>query len=66
MSFLYKKSHNTPEIEVLGHVHLLEDIHEPLLLCWLVYSVVRADGDHLGVLAVVHVVATEKRDNRPL
>lgn len=55
-----------PEVEVLGHVDLLEYIHEALLLRWFLDSVVEADWDDVRVFAVVEVVPPEKRDHGAL
>ena len=34
-----------PEREVLGHVHLREDIHDTLFLGWFLYFLIKADGN---------------------
>jgi hypothetical protein len=43
---------------------LLEDVHEPLLLCRFVYLVVKANWYNVGIFAVIEVVATQKCNNR--
>lgn len=57
---------NGPEVEVLRHVNLFEDVHQPLLLCRLIYFVGRWYRDDLCILAVVKVMAAEKGHHRPL
>lgn len=57
---------HVPEIKVLGHVDLFEDAHEALFLARLFDLVARRYGEHFRLLAVIHVVAAEKRDGRPL
>jgi hypothetical protein len=56
----------TPEVEVLGHVDLFEDVHKPLLLCWALNLVVEGHGYDVRVLAVVQIVSAEQRDDRAL
>jgi hypothetical protein len=57
---------HAPEVKVLGHVDLLEDSHEALLLARLVDLVARRYSKHFRLLAVIHIVAAEKRDGRSL
>ena len=57
---------NVPEVEVLGHIHLLEDVHQPLLLLLFFNFVIECHRKEFGALAMVQVVASKERDNRPL
>ncbi len=56
----------TPEVEVLGHVDLLEDAHQSSLLGRLLNLVVSAYGYHLGHFAMEQVMATKECDYRTL
>lgn len=61
---LRSKVTHAPEIKVLGHVDLFEDSHKALLLAWLLDLVARRYGQYFRLLAVIHIVAAEKRDWR--
>lgn len=47
-----------PEVEVLGHVHLLEDVHQPLFFRWFVDLLVERDRKHFCSFTVIKVVAS--------
>lgn len=47
----------TPEIKILGHVHLLEYIHEPIFLGNSFYAVVVADWENFGAFTMIYVVS---------
>jgi len=51
-----------PEVEVLGHVHLLKYIQQALFLGLFVDLLVDAYRDDFGALTVVNVVPTKQRD----
>lgn len=53
-----------PEVEILGHVDLLEDVHESLLFRRLVYPVVVCHRHNVRTLAVIDVVSTNKSNDR--
>ena len=55
-----------PEVEVLRHVHLLEDVHQALLLRWLVHFVVEGNRDDIRVLTVVDIMSSNESNNRSL
>ena len=57
---------HAPKIKVLGHVDLLEDPHQALLLAGLVDLVARWYSKHLRFLAMIHVVPAKKRHRRSL
>jgi hypothetical protein len=53
---------NTPEVEVLRDVDLLEDGYQSRFLSRLVHTVVKADRYHVRVVTVIQVVPAEKPD----
>ena len=57
---------SVPKVEVLGHVHLLEDVHQALLLCRLVYPVVERNRDDVRALTVVDVVTADEGNDGTL
>jgi hypothetical protein len=59
-----RRHHHRPEVEVFGHVHLLEDVHEPLFLSRFVQLVIEAYWDYVGVLTMVKIMAPEKSHHR--
>ena len=54
MQFIRK---STPEIEILGHVHLLEHICEPIFFGNSFYAVVVTDWQDFGAFTMVYVVS---------
>jgi hypothetical protein len=46
----------TPEVEILGHVHLLEHIHEPIFFRNPFHAVIVADWKDFGVFTMIYVV----------
>ena len=51
---------DTPEIKILRHVDLLEDIHESLFFGRPFYFVVEADGDDIGAFTMIKIVSSKK------
>ena len=47
---------NAPEVEILGHVHLLEHIHEPVFFGNPFHAVIVADWEDLGAFTMIYVV----------
>lgn len=47
---------HTPEIEVLGHIDLFEDVHETLFFGKLLDFVVERDRDDIGIFTMVEIV----------
>ena len=48
-----------PEIEVLGHVHLLEDIHKTLFLGWFLDFLIKADGNTVCAFAMIKIMSSK-------
>jgi len=46
-----------PEIEILGHVHLLEHVHEPIFFGNPFHAVVVTDWKDFGAFTMIHVVS---------
>ena len=55
-----------PEVEVLRHINLFEDIHQTCLLRWFVYFVIERNWQDVSAFAVIDIVAAEESDNRTL
>ena len=56
--YVWQRGVELPEVEVLGHVHLLEDVHQPLFFCWFVDFLVESDRKHFCSFTMVKVVAS--------
>jgi len=48
----------TPEVEILGHVHLFEHVHEPIFFGNPFHTVIVADWEDFGAFAMIYVVST--------
>ena len=57
---------DTPEVEILGHIHLLEHTHESIFFGDSFYTVVVANWKDFGAFTMVHVVSAQQSDNGPL
>ena len=55
-----------PEVEVLRHINLFEDIHQTCLLRWFVYLVIERDWQDVSAFAVIDIVAAEESDDGTL
>jgi hypothetical protein len=60
------KHAKSPEIEILRHVDLPEDIHLALFLRGLLHLVVCADRYDIRALAMVNIMPTQERHHRAL
>ena len=48
---------DAPEIEIFGHVHLLEHVQEPVFFRNPFYAVIVADWKDFGALTMIYVVS---------
>ena len=48
-----------PEIEVLGHVHLLKDIHKTLFLGWFLDFLIKADRNTVCAFAMIKIMSSK-------
>jgi hypothetical protein len=47
----------TPEVEIFGHIHLLEHIHQSMFFGDLFYAMIVADWNDFCAFTMIHVVA---------
>lgn len=47
-----------PEVKILGHVHLLEHIHEPIFFGDSFHTVVVTNWKYFGAFTMIYVVST--------
>lgn len=57
---------DVPEVEILGHINLLEQIHKALLFCGFLDFLTEAYGYHVRALAMVQVVSSKQGDDGSL
>ena len=59
-----RRKFEIPEVEILREIDLFEDIHQTLLFSRTFDPMVRTDGYHLGLLAVIDIMTTQQGDDR--
>lgn len=57
---------DTPEVEILGHVHLLEHIHQPIFFGDLFYAVIVTNLNDFCAFTMIYVVSAQQGNDRSL